>query len=145
MTFRQKYLCLCLGCAIRECCVALAHHPIALIRLRVDKAPEWFDRKWLTLCEMSSITTQFELRGSSIDLKTRADLSAALVNRLMKRTYLVVAEHEKEYQHEIANHFRDYKHLTLSSKQKRRRKRVEVRDRVVQREILQIPCFAFPR
>lgn len=120
---------------------------------------------------LSKYSTAFHLCGSSIPLSSREDLSIAAQKRIIKHTFAVLCAGEKEYQHEIANHYRDYKQLTLARaktaaaaaaaaqaaaataigstsslvKRKRRRKCIEVRSHSIQRELLQIPCFVFPR
>lgn len=99
-----------------------------------------------------------QLRGLPIELNSRADLSASAKKHIMKHTYTVICDGDKDYQHEIANHYRDYKQLaavtstssptaasSFAQNRKRHKKRVEVRNRSNQRELLQIPCFAFPR
>lgn len=115
-----------------------------------------------TRASLSKYSTAFHLFGSSIPLSSRKDLSIAAQKRIIKHTFGVVCAGEKEYQHEIANHYRDYQQLTLKratakgaataiestsslGKRKRRRKCIEMRSHNIQRELYQIPCFVFPR
>lgn len=102
-----------------------------------------------------------QLHGFSIELTSRNDLSASAQKHVMKNTYAVVCDNDKGYQHEIANHYRDYQQLAAATskvasargthggragaRSNRHKRRVEVRDRCQQREMLQIPCFSFPR
>lgn len=103
-----------------------------------------------------------QLHGISIELSSRQDLSASAQKHVMKHTYTLVCDGDKGYQHEIANHYRDYQQLAAATSKsssataspnghsttknrKRHKKRVEVRNQCGQRELLHIPCFAFPR
>lgn len=122
-----------------------------------------YTKKWLPSAMAMTPYGRIQLQGRPIQLTSRDDLSAAAQKHIMKHTYTIVCDGDKGYQHEIANHYRDYRQLvatnaakssslttvgaqaTGKNRKQRHRKRVEVRNRCNQRELLQIPCFAFPR
>lgn len=67
----------------------------------------------------------------------------------MRQLYSPICEHETRHRHEIANHYKDWCRTKIGRRAKKRANRVVGARMAVsclpEREVLQIPCFDYPR